>query len=106
MSSDARAARTATASGADSDGERRGQQELVVTCRAVGCTAWLPPTQLFCERHDAMLQSDLRAILGKTYKPGKPPSKVFTRTLERALEEILYAQTAGHRMPREGDFEW
>lgn len=53
-----------------------------------------------------MLQDDIRTILRKHFRPRRPPSKVFTVNLTRALEEILYAQTAGHRMPRPADFEF
>lgn len=85
---------------------RPEQRALVSECRAVGCTQRIEPTALFCETHDRMLQSDLRTILMKHYRPGKTPSKVFTVTLARAVAEILYAQTAGHRMPRPADFDF
>ena len=77
------------------------------TCRAIGCRALVLPCVVFCERHDAMLQSDVKIVLGKTFRLGrKVQSKVFDLTLARAREEILFAQTTGHRMPRDGDFEW
>src|SRR5262245_22363695 len=75
-------------------------------CNAVGCRALVLPTELFCRRHDAMLQSDLRALLARTYRPSMKPSKVFQEHLALAVKEILYAQTEGHRAPRAGSFEW
>lgn len=75
-------------------------------CNAIGCQARVPLLKVFCERHDAMLQSDVRTILYRQLRAGKRQSKVFEMTLGRAQEEILYAQTAGHRVPREAEFEW
>lgn len=53
-----------------------------------------------------MLQSDIRTILLRQARPGPRQTLVFQATLDRAREEILYAQHAGHRVPREQDFEW
>lgn len=75
-------------------------------CNAVGCRALILPTAVFCERHDRLLQSDVRTILGRQFRPGRKQSAVFNVTLERARSEILYAQTEGHKVPREADFDW
>lgn len=76
-------------------------------CHAIGCLEIYIPAALFCERHDRMLQSDLRTILGKHWRSKAPrQSKLFDLTLTRALHEILYAQTSGHRMPRDADFDF
>jgi hypothetical protein len=53
-----------------------------------------------------MLQSDIRKILGRTFRPGEKRSQVFLDTLDRARDEIFYAQTEGHRAPRPQEFEW
>jgi len=79
----------------------------VHVCRAVACRALVLPTELFCERCRALLQSDVRRILERTWRPGaKRQSQIFEQTLERALGEILYAKTEGHRAPRDAEFEW
>lgn len=75
-------------------------------CNAISCRALVLPTQVFCERHDRMLQSDVRTILGRQFRPGRRQSLIFERTLERARNEILYAQTSGHRIPRDAEFQW
>jgi len=75
-------------------------------CAAIGCRAVILPTELFCEQHDRMLQSDIRTILGRHYRPGRRHTKVCERALEQAQQEILFAQVAGYRLPREADFEW
>jgi hypothetical protein len=75
-------------------------------CAAIGCRARILPTELFCQRHLTMLQSDIRTLVLRTFRPGQTPTKVFTRHLERAQLEILYAQTEGHRVPRPAEFEW
>jgi hypothetical protein len=76
------------------------------TCHAVACRALLLPSELFCDRHQRMLQTDLKTILYRQFRPGQKQSKLFAVTLERAQHEILYAQTAGHRVPRDAEFEW
>lgn len=75
-------------------------------CLAIGCADFVDRGVLFCDRHDRMLHSDIRTLLLKKYRPGKKPSKVFEMHLAIAREEILFAQTAGYRMPREVNFEW
>lgn len=75
-------------------------------CAAIGCREKVLLTAVFCPRHLAMLQSDVRTVLERTYRAFGKPSKVFTVTLERAQQEILYAQTVGHRTPRDAEFEW
>lgn len=75
-------------------------------CNAIGCRALILPREIFCGRHAAMLQSDIRTILHRHYRPQGKQSIVFNVTLERARNEILYAQTVGHKVPREADFEW
>jgi hypothetical protein len=54
-------------------------------CQAIGCADFIPPTAVFCEKHDLMLQADIRTILGKHHRPGKKPTKLFTLMLDRAL---------------------
>lgn len=76
------------------------------TCNAIGCRALILPREVFCERHLVMLQSDIRKLVEKHYRPGKKPSALFREFLDRARVEILYYQTEGHRVPREADFEW
>lgn len=75
-------------------------------CDAIGCRASVPTSQIYCARHLAMVEPDTRRVLERTFKPGRYPSKVFTVTLERSRQEILFYQTNGHRMPREANFEW
>lgn len=82
------------------------EQPCFKACRAIGCADFVDRGVLFCDRHDAMLQSDIRTLLLKKYRPGRTPSKVFLMHLARAQEEILFCQTAGYRMPREASFEW
>jgi hypothetical protein len=76
------------------------------TCRAVACRALVLKTELFCDRHQRMLQTDLKTILYRQFRPGQKQTKLFEVTLERAQQEILYAQTEGHRVPRDAEFEW
>lgn len=75
-------------------------------CQAIWCTDRVLLSEVFCERHDRLLQSDIRTLLAKKYRPGERPTKVFLATLERARAEILYAEYAGHRSPRAVEFEW
>jgi hypothetical protein len=75
-------------------------------CEAIGCAELCTKGELFCERHAAMLQSDIKTILAKHYRPGHKPTSIFSLTLERAKEEVLFCQTAGYRMPRAVEFEW
>lgn len=76
-------------------------------CRAIGCRAAILPTELFCERCAALLHSDVARILARQYRPGKPhQSQVFNMTLARAVDEVLYAKTIGHRVPRAQEFEF
>lgn len=65
-------------------------QTKLRACPATGCAEVIPEDQIFCERHDAMLQSDIKTILAKKYRPGKAPSKLFTLILERAVKEVLF----------------
>lgn len=81
-------------------------QQSIGYCEAIGCAELVPAGTLFCDRHDAMLQSDIQTILGKQYRPGKKQTKVFHITLERAKAEILFCQTGGYRSPRPVEFEW
>lgn len=77
------------------------------TCEAVGCSAAILPTELFCGRHLQMLESDLRRILERKYRPkARHQTQIFTLTLEKARHEILYRQTTGHPVPRDRPFEW
>jgi hypothetical protein len=82
------------------------KQAAMRACEAIGCADFAPAEHLFCERHDAMLQSDIKAILAKHWRPGGKRTKVLSLTLERAKEEILFCQTAGYRVPRPAEFEW
>lgn len=82
------------------------EQLQLKACLAIGCLDFVDKGVLFCDRHDAMLQSDIRTLLLKKYRPGKTPTKIFEMYLQTAREEILFAQTAGYRMPREASFEW
>jgi hypothetical protein len=75
-------------------------------CWAIGYRASILPTQVFCERHTNMLQSDTRKLIGKTFRPGRVQSDVFGVHLKRALNEILYYQTEGYRVPQQEDFAW
>lgn len=75
-------------------------------CHAIGCPREIPRDQLFCRRHQAMLESDVQKALGKFHRPGKPPSKALTRTIDQARMDLLYLQTNGHHVPSEQEFEW
>jgi hypothetical protein len=85
---------------------RQLHQSRLHLCRAIGCAEIMVEPALFCERHDRMLQSDIRNLLGKYYRPRRKPSKLFELYFERALSEILDAQQNGHRMPRPADFDF
>lgn len=86
---------------------RRAERQLRLNpCRAIGCAEVIPGDRVFCERHDRILHSDIRTILGKRFRPGRKQSHLFEVTLERALHEILYAQQNGHRVPRSSDFDF
>lgn len=63
----------------------RIEQTRMTICQAIGCADFIPPTAVFCEKHDLMLQADIRTILGKHHRPGKKPTKLFTLMLDRAL---------------------
>ncbi len=77
------------------------------TCNAIGCRALILPRELFCSRHLPLLQSDVRRVLERTYRPdARRQSQVFESTMETARREILYAVTEGHRAPRDAAFEW
>lgn len=82
------------------------RQTTLRACEAIGCADFAPDGWLFCDRHDAMLQSDIKGILRRKYKPGRKPMKVFSVVLERAKQEVLFCQTAGYRTPRDAEFEW
>ena len=82
------------------------RQVRLNACQADICHELIPGTSIFCERHDRMLQSDIRTILEKKFRPGKPQSKLFQIVLEQAREEIRYTEYAGHRMPRPAEFKW
>ena len=74
-------------------------------CEAVGCRAGILPTELFCQRHVVMVETDTRRILERTFGPGRRASAVLEKALETARAEILFVQTNGYRMPREQVFE-
>jgi hypothetical protein len=76
------------------------------TCQAVGCRALILRSEVFCSRHLRMVQSDTRRVLERTFRPGRKSSKVFAVNLARAIDEILYFQMEGHRVPRLESFEW
>jgi len=75
-------------------------------CNAIGCHAATLDTEAFCQRHWVMLESDTQKVIGRTFRPGKPPTASFNRALEFARREILFLQTNGHRIPRDRDFQW
>ena len=75
-------------------------------CSAIACRALVLPAQIFCERHEGMLQSDIRTILYRKFRPGLKQTAVFNLHLETAQREILDYQTSGHRTPRPAEFEW
>jgi hypothetical protein len=53
------------------------KQATMRACEAIGCADFAPAEWLFCERHDAMLQSDIKAILAKHWRPtGKRTERV------------------------------
>jgi len=77
------------------------------TCNAIGCRAAILDTEVFCYRHLVMVESDVKRVLGRTFRPGmKHQSAVFSDTLERARREILYFVTNGHAVPRDRPFMW
>lgn len=75
-------------------------------CRAIGCRALLLPMGLFCDRHWAMVPSDLQRLIGKHHKGTRRPSRILERWLELAVKEVLYVQTEGHPRPTSASFEW
>lgn len=75
-------------------------------CHAIGCRAAILPSELFCERHQRMCQSDVARVLAKKFRPGKPLSKVCAKVLALAVKEILYFQTEGHHIPRDAAFQF
>jgi len=75
-------------------------------CLAIGCRTTIPMEAQFCDRHAALLQDDIKRLLGKHYRPGKKQSAVFQRYLEMARQELLEAQHLGHRVPKPAEFEW
>jgi hypothetical protein len=80
---------------------------VALECEAIGCRARILRSEIFCARHDRMLQSDVRTILLRQFRPdARRQSLVFHRTLERARAEILYVQTEGHPPPRAQAFMW
>lgn len=81
-------------------------QQSLKPCHAIGCADFVDKAVLFCDRHDRMLQDDIRRLVHKHYWPGKKQSKIFEIHLARARDEILFCQSAGYRMPREASFEW
>lgn len=81
-------------------------QQAFKPCHAIGCADFVDRAVLFCDKHDRMLQSDIRSLVHKHYRPGKKQSKLFDIHLETARQEILFCQSAGYRMPREAEFEW
>lgn len=82
------------------------EQLALNPCHAIGCAEMVDRAVLFCDRHDRMLHSDIRTLAHRFYRPGKRPSKRFERYLQMAQEEILFAQSAGYRMPRAENFQW
>jgi len=78
----------------------------VPRCHAIGCLALTLDTELFCERHVVMVESDTRRILARTFRPNKRPSKILEDMLALAQREILAFQHNGHKSPREQPFEW
>lgn len=75
-------------------------------CHAIGCRARILNTQVMCERHLAMLQSDTRRLLVMKFRPRGKQTQVFDRVLALAREEVLFHQTNGHRLPAARGFQW
>jgi hypothetical protein len=76
-------------------------------CHAVGCSVWGLNGKAFCDRHWAMLESDLQRIIARTFKPhAKKPSERFLVALKQSQREILFYQTNGYRIPRDQPFRW
>lgn len=77
------------------------------TCNAVLCRAAILSRELFCERHLALVESDVLRILQSSYRPSaRQQSDVFNVTMERAREEILNVQTQGRRARAVAEWEW
>jgi hypothetical protein len=76
------------------------------TCSAIGCQALVLSDQVFRARHLAMVKSDVRRLLERTFRPGKKPSARFKSALEHARREILFMATNSHHTPKDRPFEW
>lgn len=69
-------------------------------CLVPDCFANVLPTVAFCEPHARMLTDDTSALIGRLFKPHRPPSMRFVNALPVALREIAYFRANGHREPR------
>jgi hypothetical protein len=72
-------------------------------CRAIGCRAALLDSELFCDRHWRMVPSDVQRLVLAARNPGREKAGRLTKRCEhwvlRAVDEILWVQTQGHRRP-------
>lgn len=75
-------------------------------CLAIGCHALLLPYALFCVECWQKCPSDLKRCIEKHHRPRKPPSKVLSKWLQMAMDELLELKMTGHYRPRDGEFMW
>lgn len=75
-------------------------------CWGPGCRALVRAELVFCPRCAALLHDDTRKLIERGFRPNRRQSEVFGVHLHRAMTEIAYAKTEGHRIPREAEFEW
>lgn len=74
-------------------------------CSVPDCFSNVLPTVVFCEHHARMLTDDTSALIGRVFKPHRPPSMRFVTALRVALREIAYFRAKGYREPRNQELE-
>lgn len=85
---------------------RAPRQTALIACHGGDCAEVIPRGQLFCERCDAALLEETRALIVKECRPDGKFTFAFQHALERAQTEIEYARKTGHRLEHPAKFEW
>jgi len=75
-------------------------------CQAGRCAEIVDRVAIFCGRHFAMVNGHTMNELLAAYRPGRPPTRRYLAVLERARAEVRFAETAGYRLPRDGELPW
>jgi hypothetical protein len=86
--------------------QRQPRQTALSACHGGECAEVIPRGQLFCERCDAALLDETRALIVKLHRPGERWTFAFKDAMQRAQTEIEYARKTGHRLEQTAKFDW